>query len=85
MPHRILPPEYPSHFEVRKVSACGAIRINCHQQHITMALTGEYVGLEEIEDGIWDIVFYSTLIGRIDERDGSLTGVQHAKHLSGHL
>ena len=85
MPDRIPPPEYPPHFEVRKVRACGAIRINCHQQHITMTLTGEYVGIEEIEDGIWDIVYYSTLIGRFNERDGTLSGIQRVMDVPGQV
>jgi hypothetical protein len=26
-------------------------------------------------DGLWDIVYYRTLLGRIDERTGRITGV----------
>ena len=32
-------------------------------------LRGEWVGLEEIDDGIWSIHFCHVLLGRVDERD----------------
>ena len=33
------------------------------------------VGLEEVGDGIWNIVYYTTLIGKIDARTLQITGV----------
>jgi hypothetical protein len=30
--------------------------------------------LEPVDDGIWSIVYYRTLLGRIDERTGDITG-----------
>ena len=75
MPDRIKPPEYPGHFEVRRVSNGGAIRLAMHQRFLSNALANEYVGLEEVDDGIWNIIYYTTLLGRIDERDGVITGV----------
>ena len=85
MPEVIKPPVYPGHFEVRKVSHCGAIRLKCHQRFVSNALKDEFVGLEEVDDGIWNIVYYTTLLGRIDERDGKITGVQSVKNLPGLL
>jgi hypothetical protein len=85
MPDVIKPPEYPSHFEVRKVSHRGAIRPACHQRLVSNALKDEYVGLEEVDDGTWNIVHYTTLLGQIDERDGKITGVQSVKNLPGLL
>ena len=55
MPEHILPPEYPGHFEVRRVSNCGAIRLNMKQRFLSNALTNQYVGLEEVDEGIWNI------------------------------
>ena len=78
-------PEYPGHFEVRKVGHCGAIRLACHQRFVSNALKDEYVGLEEVDDGNWNIVYYTTLLGRIDERDGRITGVQSDKKVPGLL
>jgi hypothetical protein len=74
-PERILPPEYPGHLEVRRVSAAGTFRLKAKQPFLSNALADEYVGLEEIGDGLWNIVYYRTLLGRIDERTGRITGL----------
>lgn len=36
---------------------------------ISHVLGGEYVSLEEIEDGLWDVYFGRLNLGRLDERD----------------
>jgi putative transposase len=74
-PERIQPPEYPSHLEVRRVSAAGTFRLKAKQPFLSNALANEHIGLEEVGDGLWNIVYYSTLLGRIDERIGRITGV----------
>jgi len=38
-------------------------------------LKNQEIGLEEVADGIWNIVFYTTLLGKIDERTLLITGV----------
>jgi transposase InsO family protein len=75
-PEKILAPEYPSHLEVRRVSAAGTFRLKAKQPFLSNALADEYVGLEEIGDGLWNIVYHRTLLGRIDERTGRITGVE---------
>ena len=66
---RTLPPiEYPGHFEVRRVSRNSGIRWNKHWVCVTHTLAGEYVGLEEIDDGLWDVYFGPVPLGRLDER-----------------
>jgi transposase InsO family protein len=68
MPARIPPLEYPDRFEVRYVSANGGIRWNEAWVNVSTVCAGQYVGLEEIDDGVWNL-YYSTLnIGRLDER-----------------
>ena len=57
MPDKLLPPEYPDRFEVHYVSANGDIRWRKRWVNVTSALIGEYVGLEEIDDGHWDVFF----------------------------
>lgn len=42
---------------------------------LSNALADEYIGLGEVDDGLWNIVYYRTLLGRIDERTGRSTGV----------
>lgn len=71
---RLRRPEYPGHFEIRRISACGAFRLQSGQYFLSNALKGEDVGLEEIDDGIWNIVYYNTILGRIDRKTGRITG-----------
>ena len=73
-PDRIAPPEYDGSLEVRRVSTAGTFRLKSRQSFLSQALTGEDIGLEEIGDGLWNIVYYCTLLGRIDERSGRITG-----------
>lgn len=69
MPNRIEQPRYPSHFEVRKVSAGGRIKFKNRTPFISETLAKEFVGLEEIECGIWSVNFYQTELGRFNETD----------------
>ena len=54
--------------EIRRVSTAGTFRLQSRQPFLSHALGGEDIGLEEVGDGIWNIVYYSTLLGKIDER-----------------
>ena len=73
--HRTLP-AYPAHVEVRRISTAGTFRLHTKQPFLSQVLQGEDVGLEEVGDGIWNIVYYSTLLGKIDERTLLITGTQ---------
>jgi putative transposase len=68
MPARLPPLEYPDRFEVRYVSANGGIRWNRRWVNVSTVCIGEYVGLEEIEDGIWNVYFGPLKLGRLLER-----------------
>ena len=68
MPTRLPPLEYPDHFEVRYVSANGGIRWNHRWVNVSTVCVGEYVGLEEIDDGIWNVYFGPLRLGRLLER-----------------
>jgi putative transposase len=68
MPDKLLPVEYPERFEVRYVSANGGIRWHKQWVNVTSALVGEYVGLEAIDDGLWDVYFGIKKLGRLHER-----------------
>ena len=37
--------------------------------YLANALTGELVGLDEVDDGVWWIYFGTTLIATLDERN----------------
>ena len=68
MPDKLLEPEYPDRFEVRLVSGNGGVRWHQHWVNVTSVLTGEYVGFEEVADGLWDVYFGPLRIGRFHER-----------------
>jgi hypothetical protein len=42
---------------VRLVSDCGAIRVRDKQIFVSATLDREYVGLEEVDNGIYDVYF----------------------------
>jgi len=52
MTAKVPPLEYPDRLEVRYVSANGGIRWNRRWVNVSTVCIGEYVGLEEIDDGI---------------------------------
>jgi transposase InsO family protein len=69
MPAKIKPFVYPDRFEVRYVSGNGGIRWkNRHWVNVSTVCIGEYVGLEEIDNGIWSVYFGPLKLGRLDER-----------------
>ncbi|HLC20491.1 MAG TPA: hypothetical protein VJM10_00085 [Candidatus Methylomirabilis sp.] len=64
MPMRIEPYDYPSHHLVRRVSRCGTIRVLTNQIFVSQTLNEDYVGLEEVDDGVYDMYFCFYQIGR---------------------
>ncbi len=68
LPATVPPVEYPGHFEVRLVSRNSGIRWKKHWVCVTHTLAGEYVGLEEVDDGLWDVYFGPVKLGRMNER-----------------
>ena len=68
MPAHIPPLEYPDRFEVRYVSYNGGIRWRKDWVNVSIVCAGEYVGLEEIDDGVWNVYFGALKLGRLLER-----------------
>jgi len=73
-PERLAPPSYPGHVEVRRVSNAGCFRLHSGQIFLSQALNSEEIGLEQIQDAVWNILYYDTLLGRFDERTKAITG-----------
>lgn len=67
-PARLPALEYPRHFEIRRVSRNGGIRWQADWVNVSHVLGEEYVGLEEIADGEWDLYFGPLKLGRFHER-----------------
>src|SRR5205085_182899 len=73
-PDRVDQPEYPGHFEVRRVSRNGGVRWKSRWLNVGHSLVEENIGIEPVGDGVWDVYFSSLRIGRFDERDLRLVG-----------
>jgi transposase InsO family protein len=67
-PRKLPPVEYPGHYEWRYVSENGGIRWRKSWVNVTTTLAHEWVGLEEVGDGLWDVYFSRLRLGRLDER-----------------
>jgi transposase InsO family protein len=67
-------PAYPSQMENRRVSSSGTFKWHTQLVFLSHVLSGEDIALEEVEDGVWNVVYYSTLLGKFDERTGRLSG-----------
>jgi hypothetical protein len=59
---------------VRRVSSAGTFRLHSGQHFLSQALNGEYIGLEEVQDGLWNLIYYDTLLGRFNEHTYTITG-----------
>lgn len=75
MPIRLLPYDYPSHYLVRRVSRCGTIRVLHNQVFVSNTLNEDYVGLEEVDDGIYDLYFCFYQIGRYHLQDNKIEDI----------
>lgn len=69
LPDRPNPIEYPGHFEQRLVSENGGIRWNGEWVGVTHVLAGERIGLEYVDDDLWDVFFGPVKLGRLNERN----------------
>jgi transposase InsO family protein len=56
-----------------------AFNLHSGQHFLSQALNDQYIGLEEVQDGLWNIVYYETLLGRFDEPTHTITGAPSLK------
>ncbi len=66
---------------MRLVSANGGIRWLSGWVNVSHVLAEEYVGLEEVEDGVWSVYFGPVLLGRFDEHDYRIHGAHNRNKL----
>ena len=71
-PKKLQSPQYPAHFEVRKVSTNGGVRWHSIWVNVSHLLGREYIGLEEIGDGIWAVYFASVPLGWLHIDKGAI-------------
>jgi len=62
-------PQYPDHFEVRKVAQDKTIRWKNRKVCVSQLLRYEYIGLEEIAEEVWSVFYGPVQLGWLDERD----------------
>jgi len=67
--------DYPGHYLVRRVSRCGTIRVFHNQIFVSQTLNEEYVGLEEVEEGRYELYFCFYQIGRYDLRTNKIEDI----------
>ena len=70
-PEAIPAPDYPPHYEVRKVDGNGRFKFKGVSWFIAHPLTEELLGLVEIEEDVWSIQFYGHELGRLNPRLGT--------------
>lgn len=61
-------PEYPGHWDVRRVRTTGDIRLAGSLVFLCEALQGETVGLAEVDDGVWRLSYRRSVLCFIDAR-----------------
>jgi len=64
-------PEYPGHWEVRRVRTNGEVKLGNRMSFLSGALAGEYVGLEEVADGIWRLAYRRSALCYLDLRSAT--------------
>jgi putative transposase len=69
LPARLPPLDYPGHVKIRRVSPIGQVSWRNSLVFVSGALAGEDVAFEEVDDGIWTVVFATVALGRFNERD----------------
>jgi transposase InsO family protein len=72
-PERLPAPEYPGHFLVKRITTGGTFKFRHRLLYLASPLVHQLIGLEETDDGIWSIYFYSTLLATFDEHDYIIT------------
>ena len=68
LPSKLLTPDYPAHFETRKVSTNGGIRWHSAWVNVSHLLGSEYIGLEEVADDVWAVYFGPVSLGWLHVR-----------------
>ena len=71
MPSRPPEPQYRADMKIRRVRTSGEIKFGNQLIHVSSALAGETVALQEIENG-WRLWFYAEPIGLLDHRGQKL-------------
>ena len=85
-PAQLADRESPGHFAVRDVSRNVSRNwgVRWHNRCVSVmshVFAEVYVGLEEVDDGVWSMYFGPVLLGRFDERDLRIHGAHNRNKL----
>ena len=72
-PSRVPQIDYPDHFEVRLVSRNKCFSWRQEPVFVSSNLVKQYIGLEEVMDGIWAVYFSWKRLGFFDEKKMQIT------------
>jgi putative transposase len=78
MPEKLPPVVYPPQFHRRFVSRNGCFRWKNDAIFISQTLNDEYIGLETIDDGIFDVYYCTVRIGRFYEKTLQVIDIYYA-------
>jgi transposase InsO family protein len=81
-PERLRDPEYPSHYEVRRVAPNGAVSLWGGYVFLSHALAGERVGLIERDEDAWTVYLGDLAVGVIDRRTRRIAQPRNHPELS---
>ena len=69
MPDKLPPMDYPGHYIVRKVSRNGGVRWKHRWIRASHNLGEEFIGFEEIDNGVYEVYFGPVYLGRFFEEE----------------
>jgi transposase InsO family protein len=78
MPATLEDPDYPGHYETRRVRTSGCIKWRGALLFVSETLIGEWLGLEEIDEDVWSVWLDRFLIARLNDRTRELVGSRTA-------
>lgn len=67
-PSRLPVPEYAAGLDVRRVRSNGQIKWHGKYIFVSQALVGEPIGLQQLDDARWQLLFCNLRLGVLDER-----------------
>jgi len=70
-------PFYPLHDKTVNITTCGRLCIHRKKINISTSLSGQAVGIREVDDGIWLVSFMSYDLGYIDLEEKTLQPLEN--------
>ena len=67
-PERLPELNYPDYYDVKKVSSNGVVYWRNNMVYISHLLKEEWVGIDQIDNGLWAVHFGPIELGRFNER-----------------